>query len=153
RNLVGALPVDTFPQTLGDGELAVQVGQKVGLLEVRVGPPSSIEFNHQLFLEILLALYFERLSGRAGGLEEGLSLLSRRSDRWAETMRLLFEMVPDDKRAVLVERFIKALADADTWDVATKILSEVGGEAVYRLATLLRDPAANELSRRGAALV
>jgi hypothetical protein len=155
RNLTGAI----FPEIIRERlkrsglsyEQVIETGARIDLFEIRERDPLTIEFNHQLFLEILLAMHFRRLSATARGFEEGLSLLSRQGERWAETLRLLFEMSSDSQRATLIERFVGALRTAGTWDIATKILSEVATDPGTRgrLAGLIGAAATDELTLKG----
>ncbi|MEJ2157487.1 MAG: HEAT repeat domain-containing protein, partial [Desulfobacteraceae bacterium] len=80
--------------------------------------------------------------------EEGLKLLSRRGDRWAETVNLLVEIVDKKETMELVTKLVEALEDSDTWDIATRVLAGIGDMVGPKLSGLLASE--NELPRRGA---
>lgn len=153
RNLIGAVPEESLKSQLGDRlERTLAVAQGAGVVEVRQGPPLSMEFNHQLFMEVLLAYHLSHLSQQEGGFERSLELLARQGDRWAETIKLLFEMIPDAERSNrLLDKCVAALEKPATWDIATRVLSDVGNGVSTRVAKLLQHP--HELTRRGAARI
>lgn len=148
HNVIGGLPADAVQRIFGrEHERMLNVARGAGLIEVRSGPPLSIEFNHQLFQEVLLALHLRTRSEVEGGFQESLQLLARRGDRWAETVKLLFEMTPDDRARELVRECAEALREPATWDIATRVLSEIGAPAASVVAPMLGDE--DELVRRG----
>lgn len=152
HNIIGAVPQEALTRWLGEESSQIlKVAEDVNLLTVREGLPASVDFNHQLFLEFLLALHLKKKRETEGGFQEGLLLLAHRGDRWAETMNLLFELVPDDDRNELVSRFVEALKDPATWDIATRVLAGIGDAAAPSLAELLSDE--DDLARQGAAKV
>ncbi|MCP4699835.1 MAG: hypothetical protein GY862_23735 [Gammaproteobacteria bacterium] len=148
HNIIGALPEDALQRNLGGEYLRIlRIAQNAGLVELKEGTPLTLEFNHQLFLEILLAFHLKERSVRTGGFEESLALLARQGDRWAETIKLLFEMVDEKQGGHLIDKCIEALRNASTWDIATRILSDVGHQVASRLLPLLKHE--NELTRQG----
>jgi hypothetical protein len=151
RNLIGALPEDALRRLLGENfEETLNIAHKAAIVELRQGPPISMEFNHQLFMEVLLAYHLRRLSREEGGFEKSLELLALQGDRWAETIKLLFEMIADPEQADrLLDQCASALENPRTWDIATRVLSDVGRSISPRVAALLEHP--HELTRRGAA--
>jgi HEAT repeats/Effector-associated domain 1/NACHT domain len=152
HNIIGAVPHEALTRWLGEELSAIlRIAEDVNLLTVREGPPVSVDFNHQLFLEFLLALHLKSKRDTEGGFDEGLLLLARRGDRWAETINLLFELVSDEDRDKLATRFVDALRAPTTWDIATRVLAGIGDAVAPSLVELLSDE--NELARRGAAKV
>ncbi|MEJ2157486.1 MAG: NACHT domain-containing protein, partial [Desulfobacteraceae bacterium] len=56
HNIIGAVPYNVIERWLGkELELILKVAQGANILWVRPGPPIRVDFNHQLFLEFLLA--------------------------------------------------------------------------------------------------
>jgi HEAT repeat protein len=152
HNIIGAVPYEALTRWLGEELPAIlKVAEDVNLLTVREGPPLSVDFNHQLFLEFLLALHLKNQRRTEDGFQEGLLLLARRGDRWAETVTLLFELVGDEDRTELVTRFVDALREPTTWDIATRVLAGIGDAVAPSLVELLGHE--DELARRGAAKV
>lgn len=152
RNVIGSLPNEALERILGDDlRPVVDAGIEGSLISIREGEIASIEFNHQLFLEFLLAFHLKRKTAEEGGFEEALALLSRRGDRWAETIRLLFEMVDEASAERLVERFVEALRVQETWDISTRVLSDLGHRVAPYVQPLLRD--SDEMTVSGAASI
>jgi HEAT repeat protein/tetratricopeptide (TPR) repeat protein len=153
RNVIGALPEGALRDLLGeDFEKTLEIAQEAGVVDIRVGPPLSMEFNHQLFMEVLLAYHLRHLSQQKGGFEKSLELLALQGDRWAETIKLLFEMISDPAQSSkLLDKCVAALENPATWDIATRVLSDVGRSVSGRVAALLEHR--HELTRRGAANV
>ncbi|HEY3028262.1 MAG TPA: NACHT domain-containing protein [Pyrinomonadaceae bacterium] len=140
RNVIGSVPNDALERILGnDLRPVIDAGVEGNLITIHEGEIGSIEFNHQLFLEFLLAFDLKQKAAREGGFEEALLLLSRRGDRWAETIRLLFEMVDEASREMLIEKFVQALRVQETWDISTRVLSDLGPRVAPYVAPLLQD--------------
>jgi tetratricopeptide (TPR) repeat protein/HEAT repeat protein len=153
RNVIGALPEGALRDLLGeDFEKTLEIAREAGVVDTRLGPPLSMEFNHQLFMEVLLAYHLRHVSQQKGGFEKSLELLALQGDRWAETIKLLFEMIPDQAQSSrLLDKCVAALENPATWDIATRVLSDVGRSVSARVAVLLEHR--HELTRRGAANV
>ena len=151
RNLIGSVPQGAVQEHLGAELPAVlKAAQDANLITLRDGEVTSIEFNHQLFLEFLLAFHL-RAKSRQGEFGDALKLLSRRGDRWAETIRLLFDMTDERAREMLIGEFLTALQRPDTWDISTRVLADLGPQVAPYVAPLLRDPA--EIVATGAAKI
>jgi HEAT repeat protein len=157
RNIIDAVPQEALSRSLGEeASQALEAAETLGLLEIRKGPPLKIEFSHQIFLETMLAFHFLQQSQANEGqaFNQSLELLARQGDRWAETLRLLFEMVDRSQQRRLVDQFIEALSHKETWDIATRILAEVGENypMAEKIVPLLQK-GEDELARRGAAII
>ena len=151
-NVIGSVPNDALEEILGEDRLTVITAAADGnLITIHEGEVGSIEFNHQLFLEFLLAFDLKRRAAQEGSFEEALKLLSRRGDRWAETIRLMFEMVNETSREMLIQKFVEALKAQDTWDISTRVLSDLGLKVAPYVAELLQDP--EELTVTGAVTI
>jgi hypothetical protein len=149
RNVIGSVPDDALERILGDDlRPVINAGVDGNLITIHEGEIGSIEFNHQLFLEFLLAFELKRKTAEEGGFEEALTLLSRRGDRWAETIHLLFEMVDEARSEMLIEKFVQALRAQETWDISTRVLSDLGPRVAPYVAPLLRE--ADEMTVTGA---
>lgn len=149
ENVTGPVPYDVVARFGGSALVEVMgVAQNVGLVSVHDTPPISVEFTHQLYLEFLLAYHLKERIKPPGGFKRVLTLLAHRGDRWAEAIKLLFEMVDDETADVLLDRFKEALRHPNTWDISVRVLADVGHSAGPRLFPLLKR--SNELARRGA---
>jgi hypothetical protein len=152
RNVIGSVPNDALERILGsDLRPVIDAGVDGNLITIHTGEIGSVEFNHQLFLEFLLAFDLKRRAAEEGGFEEALKLLSLRGDRWAETIRLLFEMVDEASAERLVEKFVQALRAQETWDISTRVLSDLGERVAPYIAPLLRET--DEMTVTGAATI
>src|SRR5262249_18436054 len=130
RNVIGSVPTTALEKILEqDLQSVLKAAEGAGIITAREGEIESIEFNHQLFLEFLLAFDLKRKAAEKGRFEEALALLSNRGDRWAETIRLLFEMVDETDAEALIEKFVEAIRVQDTWDLATRVLADLGRRA------------------------
>lgn len=152
RNIIGSVPNDALERILGsDVGPVINAAVDGNLITLHEGEVVSIEFNHQLFLEFLLAFDLKRKATREGGFEEALTLLSHRGDRWAETVRLLFEMVGEADAEMLTDKFVQALRAQETWDISTRVLSDLGPRVAPYVAQLLNYP--DEIAVIGAATI
>jgi HEAT repeat protein len=138
-NVIGSIPGEALEKILDEDRPGVINAAADGNLITINDEEGSIEFNHQLFLEFLLAFDLKHKAAQEGSFEEALKLLSRRGDRWAETIRLMFEMVDETSREMLIEKFVEALRAQDTWDISTRVLSDLGPRVAPYVAELLLD--------------
>ncbi len=154
RNVTGPLSRDEIKRLFKSktGELikiALRTRLIIGHSESSNSESSEyIEFSHQIFLEFLLAFYLKRLGENDKRFQESLALLACQGEKWAESTRLLFEMLGPQESRAYSSKLIEALQNPDTWDIATRTLSEIGQELAPRLALLLK-PTEKELTRRG----
>lgn len=139
RNIIGSLPHETLQRIVAEElEQVLRCAEDANLVTIHDGDV-GIEFNHQLFLEFLLAFELRKKAAESGQFEEALHLLSQRGDRWAETIRLLFEIVSESDAETLIEKFVKALGAPDTWDISTRVLADLGPRVAPYVAPLLRE--------------
>src|SRR5262249_51612086 len=133
HNFIRGLTMEIVAGHIGaDAERIVKVALDAGIIDVSEAEDSSqkaIDFNHQLFLEVLLADHLRRRLGMAAEFQEHLALLNKRGDRWAETLKLLFELLSPAQQELLLSHCIEALSNSETWDIATRVLAEIGKQA------------------------
>src|SRR5206468_2802039 len=72
-------------------------------------------------------------------------------DRWAETIRLLFDMVDEKGAELLIAEFVNGMRHPETWDIATRVLSDLGPRVAPYAARELRQP--DEMVAVGAAQI